>query len=56
VRTGVLRGSAPICARYSGGSVGNAERRLLAGIGVTGLLQSSTATALLTSSFVGQAW
>jgi phosphate:Na+ symporter len=35
-------------------SVGRRSRAVLAGVGVTGVLQSSTATALLVSSFVGQ--
>ena len=34
-------------------NVGNRFLALLAGLGVTGLLQSSTATALLTTSFAG---
>ncbi len=54
VRTGVLRvlgGDLRLVLRRS---VGGRYSAMLAGIGVTGLLQSSTATALLASSFVGQ--
>jgi phosphate:Na+ symporter len=54
VRTGVLRvygaNLRQILRRY----VGHRGTGFVAGMAVTGLLQSSTATALLTSSFVSQ--
>jgi phosphate:Na+ symporter len=54
VRTGVLRVFGTNLRQILRRSVGTRNGAFLAGIGVTGLLQSSTATALLTSSFVGQ--
>lgn len=54
VRTGVLRVFGANLRQVLGRSVGNRFSAFIAGIGVTGLLQSSTATALLASSFVGQ--
>jgi phosphate:Na+ symporter len=54
VRTGVLRVFGTNLRQILRRSVGTRTGAFLAGIGVTGLLQSSTATALLTSSFVGQ--
>ena len=46
---GIRRRTAPLPSV----NVGNRFLALLAGLGVTGLLQSSTATALLTTSFAG---
>ncbi len=54
VRTGVLRVFGTNLRQILRRSVGRRSTAFLAGVGVTGLLQSSTATALLTSSFVGQ--
>ncbi len=54
VRTGVLRVFGGDLRRALSRSVGNRLSALLAGLGVTGLVQSSSATALLTSSFVSQ--
>ena len=54
VRTGVLRVFGANLRQILRRSVGRRSSAVLAGIGVTGLLQSSTATALLVSSFVGQ--
>ena len=54
VRTGVLRVFGANLRQVLRASVGRRSRAVLAGIGVTGVLQSSTATALLVSSFVGQ--
>jgi phosphate:Na+ symporter len=54
VRTGVLRVFGANLRQILRRSVDRRSRAVLAGIGVTGVLQSSTATALLVSSFVGQ--
>ncbi|HXF47134.1 MAG TPA: Na/Pi cotransporter family protein [Burkholderiaceae bacterium] len=54
VRTGVLRVFGANLRQLLRRSVGSRSGAFLAGIGVTGLLQSSTATALLTASFVAQ--
>lgn len=53
VRTGFLRLCGADLRRILGVSVSNRIKAFLAGIGVTGLLQSSTATALIATSFVG---
>lgn len=54
VRTGVLRVFGANLRQVLRASVDRRSRAVLAGIGVTGVLQSSTATALLVSSFVSQ--
>ena len=54
VRTGIMRIYGGHLRRILGTSVSSRTNAFLAGIGVTGLLQSSTATALITTSFVGQ--
>lgn len=54
VRTGIMRTWGGQLRRVLGASISNRFHAFLAGIGVTGLLQSSTATALITTSFVGQ--
>ena len=54
VRTGVLRVFGANLRQILRASVGRRSGAVLAGIAVTGVLQSSTATALLVSSFVGQ--
>ena len=54
VRTGVLRVYGTSLRQVLRRNVGNRGTGFVAGVAVTGLLQSSTATALLTSSFVSQ--
>jgi phosphate:Na+ symporter len=54
VRTGVLRVFGADLRRMLAKSVASRFEALLVGIGITGLVQSSSATALLTSSFVAQ--
>ena len=54
VRTGILRVFGANLRQILANSVGNRFTAALSGIGVTALVQSSTATALITSSFVGQ--
>jgi phosphate:Na+ symporter len=54
VRTGVLRVYGASLRQVLRRNVGNRGSGFVAGVAVTGLLQSSTATALLASSFVSQ--
>lgn len=54
VRTGVLRVFGASLRQVLARSMGNRFTAALSGIGVTALVQSSTATSLMTSSFVGQ--
>ena len=54
VRTGFLRVYGANLRRILRASTGSKLTAMAAGMGVTGLIQSSSATALLTSSFVGQ--
>ncbi|TAL64734.1 MAG: Na/Pi cotransporter family protein [Burkholderiaceae bacterium] len=54
VRTGVLRAFGSNLRQVLAHSLGNRFTAALSGIGVTALLQSSTATSLMTSSFVGE--
>lgn len=54
VRTGVLRVFGANLRNLLARSMGNRVSAVLSGIGVTALVQSSTATSLMTSSFVGQ--
>jgi len=54
VRTGVLRVYGASLRQVLRRNVGNRATGFVAGVAVTGLLQSSTATALLASSFVSQ--
>jgi phosphate:Na+ symporter len=54
VRTGILRVFGENLHHVLARAAGNRYLALLSGIGVTALVQSSTATALITSSFVGQ--
>ncbi len=54
VRTGVLRVFGANLRKLLAQSMRNRFTAALSGIGVTALVQSSTATALMTSSFVGQ--
>jgi phosphate:Na+ symporter len=54
VRTGVLRVFGANLRSLLARSMGNRFTAALSGMGVTALVQSSTATSLMTSSFVGQ--
>ena len=54
VRSGVLRVLGGSLRRVLGASVANPFNAFAAGLGVTSLVQSSSATALLAGSFVGQ--
>ena len=54
VRTGVLRIYGGDLRRILRRSVSNRFTALFAGLGVTGLIQSSTATALIVAAFAGQ--
>jgi len=54
VRTGVLRVFGANLRSWLARSLGNRFTAALSGISVTALVQSSTATALMTASFVGQ--
>ncbi len=54
VRTGILRVMGTNLRNVLAKSVNNRFTAALSGIGVTALVQSSTATALIVSSFVGQ--
>ncbi len=54
VRTGVLRVFGANLRELLAKSVSTRPFAMLAGLGVTGLLQSSTATCLIVASFVGQ--
>jgi phosphate:Na+ symporter len=55
VRTGILRVFGANLRSALAHSLGNRWAALLSGLGVTAMVQSSTATALIVSSFVGQA-
>ncbi len=54
VRTGMLRVLGENLRRVLAKSFGNRFRAFLAGLGVTSLVQSSTATCLIVASFVGK--
>src|ERR1044072_4603657 len=54
VRCGILRIYGGDLRRILRRSVRNRFAALLAGLGVTGLIQSSTATALIVAAFAGQ--
>ena len=54
VRTGVLRVLGADLRGVLSGSIASRFTAFMAGLGVTGLVQSSSATALITSSFVAQ--
>ena len=54
VRTGILRVFGADLRQVLARSISNRYSAALSGIGVTALVQSSTATALIVSSFVGQ--
>jgi phosphate:Na+ symporter len=54
VRTGILRVFGASLRQVLSRSLSNRFKALVSGLGVTALVQSSTATALIVSSFVGQ--
>jgi phosphate:Na+ symporter len=54
VRSGILRAFGPDLRRFLAGALSNRFTAFAAGIGLTALLQSSTATALITSSFTAE--
>jgi phosphate:Na+ symporter len=54
VQSGILRAFGPDLRRLLGKALGNRASAFAAGFGLTALLQSSTATALLTSSFAAE--
>lgn len=54
VRTGVLRVFGSRLRQFLAASLSNRFTAALSGLGVTALVQSSTATALITASFVGR--
>ena len=54
VRTGILRVFGANLRNVLAHSIAQPLHRRLSGLGVTALVQSSTATALIVSSFVGQ--
>src|ERR1700724_3980942 len=54
VRTGILRALGPDLRRVLPKTVGNRFVAAAAGMGLTALLQSSTATALMTASFAAE--
>ncbi|UGX98199.1 Na/Pi cotransporter family protein [Bradyrhizobium barranii subsp. barranii] len=54
VHSGILRTFGPDLRRLLGKALGNRFNAFAAGLGLTALLQSSTATALITSSFAAE--
>src|SRR6201986_632001 len=54
VMSGVLRAFGPDLRRFLGKALRNRLSAFAAGLGLTALLQSSTATALITSSFTAE--
>src|SRR5258708_9328484 len=54
VHSGILRAFGPDLRRLLAGALRNRFAALAAGVGLTALLQSSTATALITSSFTAE--
>ncbi len=56
VRTGVTRGFGARLRRTLAGAVGNRLAAFAGGLGITAILQSSTATALIASSFAGRGY
>ncbi|QOZ69210.1 Na/Pi cotransporter family protein [Bradyrhizobium arachidis] len=54
VHSGILRAFGPDLRRLLGKALGNRFKAFAAGLGLTALLQSSTATALITSSFAAE--
>src|SRR3954454_20664710 len=54
VHSGILRAFGPDLRRLLGKALGNRFNAFAAGLGLTALLQSSTATALITTSFAAE--
>ncbi|RXT34625.1 Na/Pi cotransporter family protein [Bradyrhizobium betae] len=54
VQSGILRAFGPDLRRLLGKALGNRINAFAAGLGLTAVLQSSTATALITSSFAAE--
>ena len=54
VRTGILRVFGENLRHVLAQSMSSRSKALLAGLGVTSLIQSSTATCLIVSSFLGR--
>src|ERR1700750_1099909 len=54
VHSGILRAFGPDLRRLLSKALGNRFQAFAAGVGLTALLQSSTATALITSSFAAE--
>jgi len=54
VRTGILRVCGANLRQVLSRSIGNRITAAVSGVGITALVQSSTATSLIVSSFVGQ--
>ncbi len=54
VRTGILRVLGENLRRVLAQSMGSRAKALLAGLGVTSLVQSSTATCLIMAAFLGR--
>lgn len=54
VHSGILRAFGPDLRRYLGRALANRFSAFAAGLGLTAVLQSSTATALITSSFASE--
>ena len=54
VHSGILRAFGPDLRRLLGKALGNRLSAFAAGLGLTAALQSSTATALITSSFAAE--
>ena len=54
VRTGILRVAGAILRQVLAKGVSNRFNAVVAGLGVTSRVQSSTATALIVASFVGR--
>ena len=54
VKTGVLRAYGAVLRRRLGASMENRFAAVFTGLGITLLLQSSTATALMAASFAGR--
>src|SRR5436305_2930333 len=53
VQSGIQRAFGPQLRRFLSRAVGDRIRAFLAGLGVTAILQSSTATGLIAASFAG---
>jgi phosphate:Na+ symporter len=54
VRTGILRAFGPDLRRLLSGAISNRFAAFAAGLGLTALLQSSTATGLMAASFTAE--